>query len=227
VLRRTLVFIAALAVVMPTAAVAHVTIQTGEWEPGSRPRVVVRVPNESDTASTTKLSVQFPEEIITARFQPHPFCSREVEMAPLDEPVEDVTERIATVTWTCDPGIAPGEFDELGMSFQVPEDAAAGDVIMFPTVQTYSDGEERAWVDPDEEAESPAPRITVVAPAEEEEAAPAATSTEEAAPVPAASSGDDDDNMSSVAIGFGIAGLVAGLIALGVALFRKPKAATT
>jgi hypothetical protein len=33
--------------------------------------------------------------------------------------------------------------------------------------------------------------------------------------------------MSTVAIIFGIAGLVAGLIALGVALFRKPKAATS
>ena len=226
-LRRLIVLIGAIAVVLPTAAIAHVTIQTGEWEPGSRPAVVFRVPNESDTASTTSISVQFPEEIITARFKPHPFCDREVQMEPLDQPVEEITERIATVTWTCEPGIEPGEYDELAMSFQVPEDAAAGDVIMFPTVQTYSDGEERAWIEEDEEAESPAPRITVVAPAEEEEAAPAATSTEEAAPVPAASSDDDDDNMSSVAIGFGIAGLVAGLIALGVALFRKPKAATT
>jgi hypothetical protein len=41
-----------------------------------------------------------------------------------------------------------------------------------------------------------------------------------------ASSSDDDDNMSTVAIVFGIAGLAAGLIALGVALFRKPKGAT-
>ena len=44
--------------------------------------------------------------------------------------------------------------------------------------------------------------------------------------MPAASSDDDDDNMATVAIAFGIAGLAAGLIALGVTLFRKPKAAT-
>ena len=169
--------------------------------------------------------MQFPEEVISARFQPHPYCEREVQMEPLDQPVEETTERIASVTWTCDPGIEVGEFDEFGISFQVPEDAAPGDVIMFPAVQTYSDGEERAWVEEDEEAESPAPRITVIA-AEEEEAAPAATSTEEAAPVPAASSDDDDDNMATVAIAFGIAGLVAGLVALGITLFRKPKAAT-
>ena len=212
--------------VFPTAAIAHVTIQPGEWEAGAFARMVVRVPNESDAAATTQISMQFPEEVISARFQPHPYCEREVQMEPLDQPVEETTERIASVTWTCDPGIEVGEFDEFGISFQVPEDAAPGDVIMFPAVQTYSDGEERAWVEEDEEAESPAPRITVIA-AEEEEAAPAATSTEEAAPVPAASSDDDDDNMATVAIAFGIAGLVAGLVALGIVLFRKPKAATS
>ena len=225
-LRRLVIFIAAVAVVFPTAAIAHVTIQPGEWEAGAFARMVVRVPNESDAAATTQISMQFPEEVISARFQPHPYCEREVQMEPLDQPVEETTERIASVTWTCDPGIEVGEFDEFGISFQVPEDAAPGDVIMFPAVQTYSDGEERAWVEEDEEAESPAPRITVIA-AEEEEAAPAATSTEEAAPVPAASSDDDDDNMATVAIAFGIAGLVAGLVALGITLFRKPKAATS
>jgi hypothetical protein len=35
---------------------------------------------------------------------------------------------------------------------------------------------------------------------------------------------DDDDSSSTMALVFGIAGLAAGLIALGVALFRKPKA---
>jgi uncharacterized protein YcnI len=183
--------------------------------------MVVRVPNEADAAATTSISMQFPEEILTARFQPHPLCDREVEMAPLDQPVEDVTERVASVTWTCDPGIAVGEFDELGVSFQIPEDAAEGDEILFPTVQVYSDGEERAWVDPDPEAESPAPRVTVVAPEEEAEE-PAATTDDEAA-VPAVNTDDGDDGMATVAIVLAIIGLAAGLIALGVALFRKPR----
>jgi periplasmic copper chaperone A len=222
VLRKVLICFALAAVVFPAAAAAHVTIQPGEWEPGAFAAMVVRVPNESDAAATTSISMQFPEEVLTARFQPHPVCDREVEMAPLDQPVEDITERITRVTWTCDPGIAVGEFDEFGMSFQIPEDAAEGDEILFPTVQVYSDGEERGWVDPDPEAESPAPRVTVIA--AEEETAPAATTTEETAAIPASSSDGGDDNMSTVALIFGIAGLAAGLIALGVALLRKPKA---
>ena len=38
---------------------------------------------------------------------------------------------------------------------------------------------------------------------------------------------DDDDSLATVAIIFGIAGLVAGLLALGVALFGKPGSAST
>ena len=224
-LRRLLLCFLAAAVVFPAAAAAHVTIQPGEWEPGAFATMAVRVPNESETGATTSISMQFPEEVLTARFQPHPLCDREVEMAPLDQPVEDITERIASVTWTCDPGIAVGEFDELGMSFQIPEDAAEGDELLFPTVQVYSGGEERAWVDPDPEAESPAPRVTVIAAEEEEAEEPAATTDEQAA-VPAVSTDDGDDGMATVAIVLAIIGLAAGLIALGVALFRKPRAVT-
>ena len=33
--------------------------------------------------------MQFPEEVLTARFKPHPTCQREVQMEPLDQPVEE------------------------------------------------------------------------------------------------------------------------------------------
>jgi uncharacterized protein YcnI len=226
VLRRLILCFFVAALVVPAAAVAHVTIQPGEWEAGAFARMVVRVPNERDDAETTSVTVQFPENVPSARFQTHPTCEREVQREALAEPIEDLTERIVSVTWTCDPAIPADGFDEFGISFQIPEDAAEGDEILFPATQTYSSGEVVEWIDPDPEAESPAPRITVVAPAEEEEEAAAPTTTEEAEPVAAASS-DDDDNMSTVAIVFGIAGLVAGLVALGVALFRKPKGAAT
>jgi uncharacterized protein YcnI len=232
VLRRLILSIAVLAVVVPAAAVAHVTIQPGEWEAGAFATMVVRVPNERDDAETTTVTVQFPENIPSARFKANPNCTHEVTRVPLDEPIEELTERIDTVTWTCDPAIAADGFDEFGISLRVPEDAAPGDEILFPATQTYSSGEVVNWVDPDPEGDTPAPRITIVAPEEEEAepAAPAATTTEaadsddgdETAAVPAVST-DDDDSSSTMALVFGIAGLAAGLIALGVALFRKPK----
>jgi uncharacterized protein YcnI len=229
VLRKSIICVAVLAVVFPAAAVAHVTIQPGEWEAGAFARMAVRVPNERDDAETVSVTVQFPENVPSARFQAHPFCEREVEREELAQPVEELTERIVSVTWTCDPAIPTDGFEEFGMSFQVPEDAQPGDEILFPAVQVYSSGEEVSWVDPDPEADTPAPRITVVAPEDEEEAEPAppATTTEataeETAAVPAVNTDDDDDSMTTVALIFGIAGLAAGLIALGVALFRKPK----
>jgi uncharacterized protein YcnI len=231
VLRKVLICFALAAVVFPAAAAAHVTIQPNEWEPGAFSRTVVRVPNERDDAETTTVSVQFPENVLTARFQAHPFCTHEVERQALDQPVEEITERIVSVTWTCDPPIASDGFEEFGLSFQIPEDTQPGDELLFPATQTYSSGEVVNWVDPDPEADTPAPRITVIA-AEEEAEAPPATTTEEtvtaesAAAAPAGGSDDDDDNMSTVALIFGIAGLAAGLVALGVALFRKPKATT-
>jgi periplasmic copper chaperone A len=228
VLRRLLICVGLAAVVFPAAAVAHVTIQPGEWEAGAFAAMAVRVPNERDDAETTSVTVQFPENVLTARFQAHPFCERDVQTEELDQPVEEITERIVSVTWTCDPPIAADGFDEFGMSFQVPEDAQPGDEILFPALQVYSSGEEVRWVDPDPEADTPAPRIVIVAPEEEEAAAPAPapTTTGESEAAPAVSADDDDDSMSTVALVFGIAGLAAGLIALGVALFRKPKGTT-
>ena len=79
VLRRLLFCIALIAMAVPAAAVAHVTLQPGEWEPGAFATVVVRVPNERDDAETTTVTVQFPVNIPSARFQAHPFCEREVE----------------------------------------------------------------------------------------------------------------------------------------------------
>jgi periplasmic copper chaperone A len=223
VLRKVLICFALAAMAFPAAAAAHVTIQPGEWEAGAFAAMVVRVPNERDDAQTTSVSMQFPENVLTARFQAHPFCVHEVERQALDQPVEDITERIVSVTWTCDPPIAADGFDEFGMSFQIPEDAQPGDELLFPATQTYSSGEMVRWVDPDPEADEPAPRITVIPPEEEAEAAPPPTTTEETAAAPATGSDGDDDSMSTVALIFGIAGLAAGLIALGVALFRKPK----
>jgi uncharacterized protein YcnI len=221
--KRLLLCFLAAAVAFPAAAAAHVTIQPGEWEAGAFATMAVRVPNERDDAETTSVTVQFPEEVLTARFKPHPLCQREVQMEALAEPVEDITERIVSVTWTCDPAIPADGFDEFGVSFRVPEDMAEGDELLFPAQQVYSSGEEVGWVDPDPEGDTPAPRITIVAAEEEEAEEPAAASEDEAA-VPAVSTDGDDDGMATVAIVLAIVGLAAGLIALGVALFRKPRA---
>jgi uncharacterized protein YcnI len=206
--------VATLLGVAPLAA-AHVTLNPPEWEAEGFARFAVRVPNERDGADTTKVTMKFPDQVLSARFQPVEGWRRTVKMARLDEPLEiegeRITEKIDTVTWSGG-RIRPGEFQEFGVSFQVPNEP--GTDLAFPSVQSYSNGEVVRWIGP-EDADEPAPRVTVLEPAAEEGAAaeeePAATAT----PAPAAAEDDGgSDTLSIVALVVGAAGLLAGGLAL-------------
>jgi periplasmic copper chaperone A len=215
------VVLAALAV--PATADAHVTINPGEWEAGGFARFAVRVPNERDNADTTRVTMRLPENVVSASFQPVEGWKRTVQMERLDEPIEEegeepITERLATVTWSGG-RIRPGEFQEFGISFQVPEDAV-GEALEFPAIQRYSDGEVVRWIGP-EDADAPAPVVEVL-PVAEEEGETAATPAAEATPASAEASSDDDaTGRANLALGVGIVGLLAGLGALGLTLFRR------
>ena len=215
------------ALALPASADAHVTLNPPEWEAGGFARFAVRVPNERDDADTTRVTVRLPENVVSASFQPVEGWRRTVEMEQLDEPIEEegeepITERLATVTWSGG-RIRPGEFQEFGVSFQVPEDAV-GRSLAFPAIQRYADGEVVRWIGA-EDADEPAPQIEVLAAAEEEgeaAATPEATPSPEATPA-AGEGGSDDDATSraNLALGVGVAGLLAGLGALGLTLMRR------
>ena len=218
--------LAALLVAAPVAA-AHVTLNPREWEAGGFAKFDVRVPNERDNADTTRVTLRFPEQVISASFQPVEGWRRTVKMAQLDEPIDDegeqITERIDTVTWSGG-SIRPGEFQEFPVSFQVPEEQP-GTELAFPAVQVYSNGEVVRWIGPPD-ADSPAPIVAVLEPAAEEGAA-AEEATPEPAPAETAGGGEQDeesDTLSIVALVVGIAGLGAGLAALFLA-GRRQKAA--
>jgi uncharacterized protein YcnI len=212
------------ALAVPASADAHVTLNPREWEAGGFARFALRVPNERDNADTTRVTVRLPENVVSASFQPVEGWRRSVTMERLDQPIEEegeepITERLATVTWSGG-RIRPGEFQEFGMTFQVPEDAA-GKSLAFPSIQRYSNGEVVRWIGP-EDADEPAPLVEVLRAAEEEEQAAASP-----APTPlrasAESSGDDATGRANLALGAGLLGLVAGLGALGLSLVRRSR----
>lgn len=217
----------AAALLFTSAAAAHVTLNPGEWEAGGFARFAVRVPNESDNADTIEVTVRFPQSIISASFQPKPGWERAIEMEPLDQPIEEegeqITEHIASVTWSGGK-VAPGEFEEFGVSFRVPE--TPGEDLVFPSIQTYSNGEVVRWIG-EPESEFPAPTVTVLPPEEEEGGGQTGTTTATAAEAePTAASGgtDEDDNgLAIVALIVGIAALLAGLGALALAWARSPR----
>jgi uncharacterized protein YcnI len=233
--KRGLVMAAAVAGALAVAAPAsaHVTVNPREATQGGYTRVVFRVPTESDTASTTKLEVHFPEDVplTSARVQPVPGWTAEITREALDEPVEGghgtmATERIAVITWTADDedaALGPEEFGEFPVSMgPLPE----VDQLVFPSIQTYSDGNVVRWIELPEEGahpERPAPVLTLTPPAD---AAPAADDAgEDAEDEGVTVAASDEDSGGSTGVWLGLAGLIAGLagLALGGAAFARAR----
>jgi uncharacterized protein YcnI len=173
--------VAALALSVVPAS-AHVTIPE-PGEKGGFSIVTFSVPNERDDASTTTIEVKLPEDhpLAFVSVQPKPGWEIETTRRKLDEPIEafgeSYDEVVDTVTWSGGK-IGPGEFDTFSLSVgPLPEDV---DSLAFPTIQTYSSGEEVSWIEPTpdsgEEPEHPAPTLALVA-AEEEGHSGAETTT--------------------------------------------------
>ncbi|TYB38211.1 YcnI family protein [Micromonospora sp. AP08] len=205
-------------------ASAHVTVNPTEATQGGYGRFAFRVPNESDTASTTRVEVNLPENapVGSVSTMPVPGWTVTVEKRKVDPPIEvhgsQLTEAVSKLTWTAAPngGVKPGEFQEFPVSMgPLPQT----DRMVFKVLQTYSDGNISRWIEEPtpggEEPENPAPVLTLTA---------ASASASPAASAPAAAADDDDDDADTgAATAFGVAGLVAGLAGLvlgGLAFLR-------
>jgi uncharacterized protein YcnI len=217
--RKVLLPLAVAALVLAPPTAAHVTVNPNEVAADSFARFAIRVPNERPNADTTKVTVRLPKGLFFVSFQPKPGWKRAVTMQKLDPPAtvfgEKVTERVATVTWEGG-RIAPGEFDEFGMSAKVPD--APGRTLIFPALQTYANGEIVRWIGPPD-ADEPASRVTLEPKEEEGAAAQGAAQPSSAAGEPEGE--DGGEGRANLALGFGIAGLVAGLAALGLTFMRR------
>jgi periplasmic copper chaperone A len=211
------------AVVGVGTASAHVTVNPKDATQGGYAKLAFRVPNEKDAASTTRLEIVLPTDkapIASVSTRPVPGWTVAVEKTKLATPLKvhdsDVTEVVSKITWTAVDdanAIRPATFQEFEVSAgPLPE----VDQIVFKALQTYSDGDVVRWIDEGAEADRPAPILKL---------AKAAATT----PVNAAATGTANDDSgaeeSGLGLTFGIAGLVAGVAALVVALLayrRRP-----
>ena len=203
----TVALAAALVVALPAVASAHVTIDPGQAEAGGSTILHFQVPNESDTASTTKVEIAMPKGVVIPQVLAEPVAGWNVtvQTTPLATPIETddgtVTEAVSVVTF--DGGeIKPGEFQLFNLAVG-PLPDAAGTTLLFPAVQTYSDGQEVRWVDVTQagqpEPEHPAPALHLVS----------------AAATEGTSSDDSSSNtLAIVGIALGAVGVALGATAL-------------
>jgi uncharacterized protein YcnI len=171
-------------VALPLAAQAHVEVQPGAVPGGDFAVVALRVPNERDDASTTKLRVILPQDHPLGSVQTTAMPGWKVQTATrkLAKPIEmfgaKVDRVVSQVTWTATQGgVRPGQFQDFELSLgQLPKSGN----LTFTAIQTYSGGEQVRWnevsADGAAEPEHPAPTLQITAPAEEGSSATEQTS---------------------------------------------------
>jgi len=233
--RSILAATAALALLAPAAAQAHVTLQPDTAQAGGYTRLDVRVPNERDDAGTTKVDVQLPPGFLSASYEPVPGWDVEVTTRKAEQPIDageglKSDTEVDRITWTGrgDQGrIGPGEFQDFGVSLKMP-DGEAGEALTFKALQTYEDGEVVRWIGP-EDADEPAPVVTLTAAGEggghgAPAAAGGAAPQQPSASAPTAAATDDGgtDTLSIVAV---VLAALALLAALGALAGARRKAA--
>jgi uncharacterized protein YcnI len=221
-------------------ALAHVSVSSTDAEQGGWGAITFRVPTESATAATTKLTVQLPTDqpITTVSVRPVAGWAHRETTTKLATPVkndegEEITEAVSTIEWTANgaaSAIKPGEYGEFSISAgPLPE----VQTITFKAIQTYSDGKQVAWIEEaanGAEPEHPAPVLTLAPAAAEGGATHSAPAPASSAPGAASESGASgsaaaDDTGSSgtaqAALVLGILGLLAGLAGVVVALTSR------
>ena len=189
---------------LATAASAHIVVSSPDATQGGEMSLLsFRVPDESEKASTVKVSIDLPTDTPVADVWARsiPGWTATTTMKKLSAPVKigdfNVDTVPATVTWTAESGtgIGPGEFQ----IFEIVADPLPEVPVMtFAAHQPYSDGTVVDWNQPEpadgSEAEHPAPTIELAA-ANEGMSSSASPSTSpvvsaSATPLPTASSSD-------------------------------------
>lgn len=137
------------AAALPAIAAAHIVADPPRATAGAYQAVVFRVGHGCGDAATTALRIEIPPQMASARPQPKPGWSLEIERQD---------GRVAALTWR---GHLPDDqFDEFAILFKLPDEPAA---LHFPTGQSCG-SEQNRWTEiplPGERASHPAPSLIV------------------------------------------------------------------
>ncbi|MFG2466189.1 YcnI family protein [Streptomyces canus] len=215
-------------------ASAHVTVHPESYAKGATDGVLTfRVPNEEDTAGSTKVQVFLPTDhpVLGVLVSPQDGWTAKVTNTKLKKPVKTddgtITDAVSEVTWTGGK-IDPGHYEDFNVAFgQLPDDT---DQLTFKTLQTYSDGKTVRWIEEasgGEEPENPAPVLKLAAKAAEESSDAAGSTASSKSSASSDSSESKASASDSTARGLGVAGLVVGVLGLAAAAFAVLRGRTT
>lgn len=139
--------LAVAALVVPAVALAHAVVFPRTSAPGAYEKYVLRVPNEKDTAATTRVQIQFPAAVRVISFGDVAGWTLDVR--------RDSTGRITGATWTG--SLPPERFIEFPFVAVNPREEMR---LVWPVYQTYTDGERVGWIGP-ENGDEPA-SVTII-----------------------------------------------------------------
>lgn len=213
--------VAALALINATPASAHVTVTPTVTSAGSYTVLTFSNGHGCEGSPTTKITIAVPDGINAVTPTRQPFYEASKQFEDLEPAVKDahgneLTERVATVTYAATTALPDGYRDAFQVQLQIPEDMA-GETLAFPVIQTCAKGQ-TAWTEipssgqSADDLEHPAPSFVVTA----GEGAGRGGATDH----PAEAEEDDTDGGTSTV---GVVGVVLGalgLLAAGLALVR-------
>ncbi|MBD8067224.1 DUF1775 domain-containing protein [Devosia sp. PTR5] len=156
------------AAVLPASA--HITLQDKASQPGGSYRATLVVGHGCGDAATTAVRIQIPEGFYNVKPMPKAGWTLETVTGKYEKPFSNhgsvLEEGVTEISWSG--GELPNAyFDEFVFRGTFGPDVSTEEPFYFPVIQTCGDAED-AWIDTsgDEEAEFPAPSVTL-SPAQE------------------------------------------------------------
>ncbi|WP_055495688.1 YcnI family protein [Streptomyces sp. TP-A0356] len=217
------------------AAFAHVTVHPQSYAKGATDGALTfRVPNEEDTAATTKVQIFLPTDhpVLGVLVSPRDGWDAQVTTTKLKTPIKTddgtVTDAVSEITWTGG-RIRHGQYEDFTVAFgRLPDDT---DQLTFKALQTYSDGNVVRWIEEAKkgaaEPQNPAPVVQLTAKGTADgSGSTAASSGTAATPSDSPSSTRTAAGSDSTARGLGVAGLVVGVLGLAAAGFAIARGRT-
>lgn len=213
-IRISLAVMAMIALVLPAAATAHVTVSPEQAPAGGYAMLDFSVPHGCDGAATDSVSIQMPPQVISATPEEVAGWTVRTKEGKLPKPAEQhgetITEGVREVTWKGGP-LPDAHLQRFGLS--VAFSGEPGESAPFKVVQECVGGGETAWVQvvsaDGPEPEHPAPTVVLTAAGDEH-----GHSADDAEQAAASSDSDSGKGIAIAALIVGVLGLIFGAAAL-------------